>query len=342
MNYLFIIQGEGRGHLSQAIAYSEKISNAGDKVVAVYFGTSPNRQVPTYVTEFFGDKIKIFRSPNFLRTPDKKGILPILSVIYNFLISPVFFSSIIRLRREIRNEKIDKVINFYDIIGGLANFLSFSNKQTIVVSHHFFLGGKYFSFPKGYPLQRIFLMWHNHICALKANEIRALSFTKNESYGRIMIKPPFLRKDVINQQAKNGDFILVYLLNEGLIGEITNIAGKFPDISIRIYTSNRVDLKDVLPNMEIRKPDHQSFVSDLAECRSFITTAGFESQCEAAFLGKTVYVIPSKRHFEQQCNALDGKRSGISFSIDEFEPNKEIQKENLDRFRKWCSSALLS
>ena len=54
MKMLFIIQGEGRGHLTQALSLRRKLADEGHQVVGVLVGKSPARRIP----DFFMEKIK--------------------------------------------------------------------------------------------------------------------------------------------------------------------------------------------------------------------------------------------------------------------------------------------
>ena len=54
MKYLFIIQGEGRGHLTQAISLSSILRKNGHEVVGALVGKTKDRVIP----KFFYDKIQ--------------------------------------------------------------------------------------------------------------------------------------------------------------------------------------------------------------------------------------------------------------------------------------------
>ncbi|MCD8263737.1 MAG: hypothetical protein LUD02_05910 [Tannerellaceae bacterium] len=51
MKLLFIIQGEGRGHLTQALALSRQLTAEGHEIVAALVGKSPSRRLPSF---FYG------------------------------------------------------------------------------------------------------------------------------------------------------------------------------------------------------------------------------------------------------------------------------------------------
>ena len=53
MRFLFLIQGEGRGHLTQALSFAALLKKEQHELVGVVVGKNPRRQVP----DFFLQKI---------------------------------------------------------------------------------------------------------------------------------------------------------------------------------------------------------------------------------------------------------------------------------------------
>ena len=49
--FVFAVQGEGRGHLTQAIAVYEMLTQRGHQVKAVLIGSSSRREIPAFVKE---------------------------------------------------------------------------------------------------------------------------------------------------------------------------------------------------------------------------------------------------------------------------------------------------
>ncbi len=72
-----------------------------------------------------------------------------------------------------------------------------------------------------------------------------------------------------------------------------------------------------------------------------VTTAGFESVCEAAYLSKPAMMIPQPKHYEQACNAIDGQRAGIGVAADRFDLDQlldylpKYDTQLSIRFRAW-------
>jgi uncharacterized protein (TIGR00661 family) len=68
--------------------------------------------------------------------------------------------------------------------------------------------------------------------------------------------------------------------------------------------------------------DGQRYLEAMQHCQAVVTTAGFESLCEALYLGKPVLMIPQPNHYEQMGNALDGQRAGVGLASDSFDLNR--------------------
>lgn len=72
MRILFIVQGEGRGHLTQAIALEKLLSENGHTVVEVLVGKGESRRLPGFFNRSIHAPIRHFISPNFMPTPENK------------------------------------------------------------------------------------------------------------------------------------------------------------------------------------------------------------------------------------------------------------------------------
>jgi hypothetical protein len=70
------------------------------------------------------------------------------------------------------------------------------------------------------------------------------------------------------------------------------------------------DFFQPLPNVIFHKVNDILFLEKMSQCMALMTTAGFESVCEAMYLGKPVMMVPVGGQYEQNCNALDAKISG--------------------------------
>ena len=105
MRYLFIVQGEGRGHLTQAISLKQMLEHNGHEVVAVMVGKSKKRVLPDFFPEKMNTEIIQFQSPNFMPMPKGKKPFLLASILYNILLLPVYIESIFTIRRTIREQQ---------------------------------------------------------------------------------------------------------------------------------------------------------------------------------------------------------------------------------------------
>jgi len=85
----------------------------------------------------------------------------------------------------------------------------------------------------------------------------------------------------------------------------------------------------------------QKFIDRLAACQAYVSTAGFDSIAEAAFLEKNILMVPTKNHFEQKCNAIDARRAGLAVSADDFDlslvtNNKKTHSDrSIKTYKEW-------
>ena len=114
MKVIFVIQGEGRGHLTQALALKQMLLHEGHEVVKVLVGKSKNRVIPEFFQNKIGTPIEFFDSPNFLPSKDNRKFNLLRSLAYNTLLVPNYLSSIHLIRKNIRKSGADIIINFYE------------------------------------------------------------------------------------------------------------------------------------------------------------------------------------------------------------------------------------
>lgn len=102
MKVLFIVQGEGRGHLTQAIAMERLLTRHGYHVTEVLVGKSLSKRLPGFFTRNIQAPIKQFSSPNFLPTRSNKRANIPYSLLYNLLKLPEYAESMRFIRQRIR------------------------------------------------------------------------------------------------------------------------------------------------------------------------------------------------------------------------------------------------
>lgn len=321
MKILFIIQGEGRGHLTQALSLRQKLADEGHDIVGVLVGKSPARRLPGFFSEKIGVPVYPFESPNFLPSAKNKQVNLARSVAYNLFRLHKYLSSIRYINRMIKETEADVVVNFYELLTGLAYLFCRPKALMVCIAHQYLFLHPDFAFPKQNKLSLASLKFFTRITAIGAAKKLALSFRKMREVPAegIVVVPPLLRKEVLEMTPEKGDYLHGYILNSGFSEEIRSWHKAHPAVDLHIFW----DKKDVRPEVRVdtRLSFHQLndmlFVRYMAGAKAYATTAGFESVCEAMYLGKPVLMVPT--HIEQSCNAFDAVQAGAGVVADRFD-----------------------
>jgi hypothetical protein len=178
-----------------------------------------------------------------------------------------------------------------------------------------------FIFASSRHFQKQLFLLNTWITAWGADRRLALSSLKTTSNASILVVPPLLRPEVKNLIPKPGDFYLAYMVNSGYGSEVMSFAKLQPNLKIKAYWDKKdaAEVENPLPNLSFHQIHDQNFLQDMADCKGLICTAGFESICEAMYLGKPVMVIPLAGQYEQSCNALDAVASGAGIKSKNFD-----------------------
>ena len=344
MKFLFIVQGEGRGHLTQAISLKEILVKNGHEVVGVMVGKSNRRELPDFFIQGIQTDIYRFNSPNFL--PSKKKTTSIwLTIAYNFLKAGTYLSSIFYIKKQIRDLQADVVINFYDMMAGLTYALFTPKIPCVCIAHQYLFLHPDYVLPEDRWAELYLLKFFTKITAAKASLLLALSTREMPSVPdrRMKVVPPLLRKDVFEIPVKKGNYLHGYMLNDTYADEIIQFQKKHPGIYVRFFWDRKgvPDKLEVNDYLSFHRLNDRLFLEYMAECMGYATTAGFESVCEAMYMGKPVLMVPT--HIEQECNAFESSSTGAGIVAHKFELEKLLEfiplyQEN-PAFKVWAKGA---
>jgi uncharacterized protein (TIGR00661 family) len=327
--FIFLVQGEGRGHMTQAIGLFQILTRKGHEVPHIFIGKSRRRQIPGYISEAFNVPVEPLNSPNFISDSQNKSIRLIPSIIYNSKYLKTYSRSLKRIDEVVKKVKPDALINFYDFLGGFYNFLYRPSLKFIPVGHQFMTDHPNFKFAKGKILHKRLFLINNYLISIGAYKKLALSFTPNYpvKVKNTIVVPPLLRDQLFKLKCADQDFILGYMVNDGYSQEIIDWSFKNPDVKLEIFwdKKNEPEIKKVGKNLIFHQLDAGKFLKKMAVCKGMVTTAGFESVCECMYLGKPVLMIPVSGQYEQACNALDAEQAGAGIQAGNFNISMLIQ-----------------
>jgi uncharacterized protein (TIGR00661 family) len=346
MRFFFIVQGEGRGHMTQSMALANMLRARGHEVSRVVVGKSRRREIPSFFKEGIGCRIDQVHSPNFVTDKKSKSVRIWKSVWHGMARLNTYRKSLVKLDEMVKEDDPDVIINFYDFIGGLYNLLKKPNVKFVCIAHQYLAKHSVFEYPKGRLLDKRSMKMGNWVTSLGADARLALSFHEDPDEGGITVVPPLLRTKVRSAVVSNGDYLLVYMLNHGYADEIDHFHAHNPDISLHCFwdkpdTPDELKIDDQLTYHQL---NGTKFLDFMAGCKGYLTTAGFESVCEAMYLGKPAMMMPVQGHYEQACNALDAVKAGAGISSAQFDLQLLVEylpkhKDRGDVFRNWCDRA---
>ena len=345
MKMMFCVLGEGRGHMTQAMAVKEMAEAAGHQIVAVTLGVSSQRPVPAY----FGSamKIPVVQLPTLeFKYKDNRSVsnaATLAGVIKNL---PKYRRILRQLDDIVRKAQPDMIINFFEPIAAFYAITRRRRPPMVAIGHQFmFQHPAYIHTPRMWK-QQLSMRLYTYILGARTSKL-ALSLYEAADLPakRIIVGPPILRKQLFGLQSNpNGDFVLIYLLNHGYATQIIEWSARNPQVKLHCF----YDKPDAPPEFQhspaltFHRLDGEKFLKMMADCRHVVCTAGFESVSEAAWLGKPLFLVPVENHVEQQVNALDAQQFGIGIAETTF--NLDRLRELPDRlptekFRLWVDSA---
>ncbi len=314
---LFIVQGEGRGHLSQSVALKEYLEEEGHSVEAVYVGCKTSVEIPAYYQDIFKDKLTRFSSPGFLRTPNKKGIYVGRTLLYNLARSFSYIRELRSIRKRSYALKPDVVFNFYEVLGALAMRKLPGEIRRIGIGHHFFLHLDGYRCGGGSHFHKALLKLHTSVVMSSCDRVLALSFREHPGSERIDVMPPLVRRRFREARYEGGRDYLVYLLKEGFVVELIRLVREHPGLGFDLFSD--LPLETPVPEgIRLHRVGDSAFFEKMKRCRGVICTAGFDTAAEAACMGVPLAVIPVENHYEQLCNSMDVERSGVGIILKEF------------------------
>lgn len=310
---LFIVQGEGRGHMTQAIALDEILQNTDYELIKVLVGSSSQRKIPAFFRDYFGDKLGTIQSPNLVKDKQSRGISMFRSLLLNLLKSSIYLRSISLIDKTVKECQPDLIINFHELLTGFWYFFHRPKTKIISIAHQYIYDHPSFRFPQIGYFNRLALIIVNKISTLGSKRILAPDFFPRDKYHikKMLIAPPLIRNSFRKSEVTNVNFLLIYILNQGYAEDVKQLSKHNPEQRIHCFwdKSPESDEGNSGENLSFHQLDARKYLSYLSSCKALITTAGFESICEAFYLGKPVLAIPVKKHPEQFINAFEARKA---------------------------------
>jgi uncharacterized protein (TIGR00661 family) len=345
MKVIFVIQGEGRGHLTQALSLKHELEIREVKLQAVIVSQNSTRKLPDFFTQKIECPLIRLDSPNFIYDNKLKGINFPKTIYHNLKFIPKYAKSIRKLNDILYQLNPSLIINFFEPLVALSKIFSKNKYPVFSLAHQYIFEHPSYKFPKGFMLDRISIINYTKFTRIGSVRKYALSIypLNNLPKKNLIVIPPILRRSITNLNPANENFILVYLLNQGYLDEVVQYKRQNSEMIIHVFTdkADLIEDREIENGLWLHQLNDVLFLEMMSKCRALLTTAGFESIAEAMYLQKPVIMVPIKGHFEQFCNSRDAANAGAGNYCESFTLN--TANELIERyipnknFRKWYS-----
>jgi len=328
--------------MTQSLAVHRNLSRWGHELVGVAAGQHDGRPLPEFFLHGFEVPVTPLESPGFVARQNRSIDVP-ATVATALRRLPAYRESMSRLRALVRDTSPDLVINFFEPLTGLVQLIRPLPVPVVAVAHQHMIEHPAYVKRPGGAVDRMGLAFFAGLVGARSWKL-ALSLTPAEDLParRLLVGPPLLRPELFDLVPSPGEYVLVYLVNHGYSEEIRAWHRLHPEVSLHCFC-HRPDAprEEVVDRtLTFHRLDGEKFLRMMAGCRAVVSTAGFESVCEAAWLGKPVLVVPVQNHAEQMLNALDVVQAGFGISDEAFRLDRLGElPERLDNasFRRWVS-----
>lgn len=341
--FLFVVQGEGRGHLTQAISLFEILTAADHQVVSVMVGMDNENNLPSFFREKISVNIDTFPAPSLVYGQTKS--VKVWDTISTHLKKlPKYRKSVQFLAKKVEEYQPDVIVNFYDMICGLyAQFYRPSIPVVCIGHQYLLLHQSFISLPNKH-IDRFLLNLNTKVTALNSTRKLALSFVQmpDDKEYSIAVTPPLLRDEVKKLTPTTKPFILAYITHHKLGEDIINWHANNREVQIHCFWNNPefANEWEFRENLTFHQVNSEKFLRMMQDCSGLVCTAGFESVCEAMYLGKPIMMVPVPNHIEQEINAWDGARAGAgiaetAFDLSRFISYLPVHQNISETFKSW-------
>ena len=341
---LFVVQGEGRGHMTQALALAQMLRGRGHRVSGAIVGASARREIPAFFRDGLATRLDRVASPNFVAGADGQIRLG-QTVLHALRDWSQYAPSIDAIDEVVDTVEPDVIVNFYEGLLGVYAATRGPDVPIVAVGHQFMFDHPDYPFAPGQRRQRLAVRTYTRLVAQGATSRLALSFYDAPSPNAdTYVVPPLLRSSLFRLFDRPSDgSLLVYLMEPSRARELAAWSDRHPEV--RVHCFSDVGAHDHSAALTFHALHGRRFLERMAVARGVVCTAGFESVSEAMWLGTPALMVPTPGHYEQRCNAGDAAAAGAGLAASDLDLDGFL--DYLDHapppdptaFRAWVSQA---
>ncbi len=347
LSVAFVVQGEGRGHMTQALALARFLRDAGHEITRVLVGVSPFRSVPDYFAHEIQAQVETFAAPTQVPDRDARGLSVARTAADALRRLPRFVRSGWQIHRA--TKRADVVVNFLDLVGGLSRMVFRARAPGVAIAHNYVFLHPALGAAPGSPLARGLVMAYARLTAGGTSTKVALSFGPLPPHhpARLVVAPPLLRPGLERMSPRDDGHLLTYSLNPGYAAVVAEWHRRQQGVTVHCYVEGGRESLRAAPaeGFHAHALSAEGFLRHLEGCRAYVGTAGFESVCEALYLGKPALLVPTAGQHEQTLNAWDAERAGAAVvgtydDLDAFWAAPPVPpRMAVEEFRDWVRRA---
>jgi uncharacterized protein (TIGR00661 family) len=348
LRVLFTIQGDGRGHLTQALAVQRILLDAGHSITSMIVGRQPDCEMPAFFEQKAVAPITRVDSPAFVFDQSNRRICRLASLFNNLRKLGRFREGMRVIRDEIARQEPDVVLNFFEPLVGLSYLLYRPKAPLACVANQYLMLHPDYPFPPGRLLDRWLVRLWARVTALRSQKLLALSLKSLPNVAEhLVVIPPLLRPEVLKlTHATREPFLLIYLLRAGFREEILAWHRRHPEVRLHCFTDHPQESEAVAydETLTFHRINDRVFLELLGKCDGVAATGGYQTISEAMYSGKPILIVPAGNHYEQQCNAHEGEQLGAGLGASRFDLDRFVEmlpnyQANPLWFRQWVAEA---
>ena len=348
LRVLFVVQGEGRGHMTQALALGEMLRARGHAVVGCVVGAGRWRGVPAFFERAVGAPVTTVESPTFVASPDGR-IRAGATLARAVGRLDRYGASLDRIEAVVEDAEPDVVVSFYEGLTGACAVLRPLDAPVVAVAHQFMAGSPGYPLLPGQPVQRAALGAYTRLAGVGASARLALSFyDAAPPRPRDRVVPPLLRRDLFALADRETDgSLVVYLMDPVLAPPLVAWSDRHPGVRVHVFSDTAPRAHSAA--LTFHGLSGRAFLERMSVARGVVCTAGFESVSEALWLGRPALMVPTPNHYEQRCNAADAAAVGAGWAAEALDLGPFLERLDADdaaaraaataRFRAWVAQA---
>ncbi len=259
---------------------------------------------------------------------------------------PEYARSVRALAALVRELKPDVILNFYEVLTGVYALAYRERPPVIAIGHQFLLEHPDFPRMPEMRAQQWGLKWYTRLVGARSTWLALSHYSAPDlPHRKMIVAPPLLRRRLFElEPTVGGAFVLVYMVNHGYAEHVIAWHERNPETVLHCFY-DKPGAPAVFEHdatLTFHQLDGEKFLRMMAECRHLVCTAGFESVCEAGYLGKPMLLVPVEGHVEQRLNAIDGVKAGLGVWDTRFDLDRLTElPERLDNadYRAWVVRA---